>query len=95
MSGIVFIMLGVAACGFTRDSLRGTGVRAAVDLCLGVLGAVVAGAFCNHFVTMNAAGFIASGLVAIAAAAVLIAAHHVVLGERPYRSPHLAPEGPP
>ena len=50
-----------------------------VDLCLAVIGAVIAGSLFNHIATTDAPGLvIVSGLAAIAGAAVLLAAYHAV-----------------
>lgn len=83
---IVFSLLGLAACGFTRGLFNSTVGGVMVDLCLGVIGAVVAGSLFNHIATTDAPGLaIASGIVAIAGAAVLLAAFHAIFRETRYR----------
>lgn len=92
MSTAVFVMIGLAACGFTRglfnSSLRGL----LLDLCLGVIGALAAGLLFNYSVGLGAARFsIASGLVAIVGAAALLAAAHAAVWAVPWRSPVAVP----
>jgi uncharacterized membrane protein YeaQ/YmgE (transglycosylase-associated protein family) len=79
MSSIMFVLIGLAACGFTRglfnDSLPGL----LLDLCLGVAGAVVAGSLFRHISGADAATFsVASGLVALAGAAAVLASYHCI-----------------
>jgi uncharacterized membrane protein YeaQ/YmgE (transglycosylase-associated protein family) len=75
MSIIVFILLGVAACAFSRKLFNsaGVGVGVTVDLCLGVIGAVIAGLLFNKIGITDAAGLI---MVGIAGATVPLAAYH-------------------
>ena len=75
MSIIVFILLGVAAYTFTHGFFNSTGVDIAVDLCLAVTGAVIAGLLFNHIGTTDAAGLIIGGT---AGATVPLAAYHAV-----------------
>jgi uncharacterized membrane protein YeaQ/YmgE (transglycosylase-associated protein family) len=85
MSSIIFVAIGLAACGFTRglfnDSLPGL----LLDLCLGVVGAVAAGSLFIHITVTDAAAFsVASGLVALAGAAAVLASYHAIFpGIRP------------
>ena len=43
VSVIVFILLGLAVCGFTHALFNSTRILFMVDLCMGVIGAVIAG----------------------------------------------------
>jgi uncharacterized membrane protein YeaQ/YmgE (transglycosylase-associated protein family) len=77
MSTVVFVMIGVAACGFTRGLFNRTLLGLLLDLCLGVIGALAAGLLFNYYVGMGTTQlYVASGLVAIAGAAVLLAVCH-------------------
>jgi hypothetical protein len=40
MSTVVFVLIGIAACGFTRGLFNRTLDRFLLDLCIGVIGAV-------------------------------------------------------
>jgi uncharacterized membrane protein YeaQ/YmgE (transglycosylase-associated protein family) len=83
MSIIVFILLGVAACAFSRKLFNSTGVGVTVDVCLGVIGAVIAGLLFNKIGITDAAGLI---MVGIAGATVPLAAYHAGFREpRPRR----------
>ncbi len=62
MSIIVFILLGVAACTFSRKLLNSTGVGVTVDVCLGVIGAVIAGLLFKEIGTTDASGLIMVGI---------------------------------
>jgi uncharacterized membrane protein YeaQ/YmgE (transglycosylase-associated protein family) len=73
MSIMVFILLGVAACAFSRKLFNSTGVGVTVDVCLGVIGAVIAGLLFNKIGITDAAGLITVG---IAGATVPLAAYH-------------------
>ena len=77
MSFIVFILLGVAVCGFTH-ALNTTRTGVMVDLGMAIGGAVMVGALCNHFVATGAAVLcITDALVAgVTGAVVLLAAYH-------------------
>ncbi len=76
----IFIVIGLAACGFTRGLFNSTVLGVLLDLCLGVIGAVTAGSLCNYIVGVGTARLdIASMLVAIAGAAALLAAYHAIL----------------
>jgi uncharacterized membrane protein YeaQ/YmgE (transglycosylase-associated protein family) len=86
MSSVVFVLIGIAACGFTRGLFNSTLGGLLLDLCLGVIGAVAAGELFNYYVGVNIAQlYIASGLVAISGAALLLAAYHTVLWVAGYR----------
>ena len=88
MSTVVFVLIGIAACGFTRGLFNTTLGGLLLDLCLGVAGAVIAGSLFNHYVGVSIAQLqIASGLVAISGAALLLAACHAVLWVFGYRLP--------
>jgi len=80
MSTAIFVVIGLAACGFTRGLFNSTIPGVLLDLCLGVIGAVTAGSLFNYIVGVGTARLdIASMLVAIAGAAVLLAAYHAIL----------------
>ena len=86
MSTIVFVLLGIAACGFTRGLFNSTPGGVLLDLCLGAIGAVAAGSLFNYYIGASSAKlYIASGLVAISGAALLLAAYHAVLWVAGYR----------
>jgi uncharacterized membrane protein YeaQ/YmgE (transglycosylase-associated protein family) len=86
MSTVVFIVIGLAACGFTRGLFNSTVPGVLLDLCLGVVGAVTAGSLFNYIVGVGTARLdVASGLVAIAGAAVLLAACNAMLRAARYR----------
>ena len=88
MSTVVFVLIGLAACGFTRGLFNNTIPGLLLDLCLGVVGAVTAGSFFNYIVGVGVARFdIASRLVAIAGAAAVLAAYHAVLWAARSRGP--------
>ena len=77
MSTVVFVMIGLAACGFTRGAFNSTLHGLLLDLCLGVIGALAAGLLFNYCVgAATVQLYVASGLVAIAGAAALLAAYH-------------------
>jgi uncharacterized membrane protein YeaQ/YmgE (transglycosylase-associated protein family) len=78
MSIIIFILLGAAACALSRKLLNSTGVGVTVDVCLGVIGAVIAGLLFKKIGTTDAAGLI---MVGIAGAAVPVAAYRAGFGE--------------
>jgi uncharacterized membrane protein YeaQ/YmgE (transglycosylase-associated protein family) len=82
MSIIVFILLGVAVYAFTREFFNSTGVDIAIDLSLGVTGAVTAGVLFGHIGTTDVAGLTIGG---IAGATVPLAAYHAVFGEPRHR----------
>jgi uncharacterized membrane protein YeaQ/YmgE (transglycosylase-associated protein family) len=80
MSATIFVVIGLAACGFTRGLFNSTIPGVLLDLCLAVIGAVTAGSLFNYIVGVGTARLdIASMLVAIAGAAVLLAAYHAIL----------------
>jgi uncharacterized membrane protein YeaQ/YmgE (transglycosylase-associated protein family) len=83
MSIIVFILLGLAVCGFTHGLFNGTRIAVMVDLCTGVIGAVIAGSLFNHIAVTGAARLnITSALVAaLTGAVVLLAACHAMFRE--------------
>ncbi len=88
MSTVVFVLIGIAACGFTRGVFNSTVGGFLFDLCVGVIGAVAAGALFNHYIGVRIAQLhIASGLVAISGAAVLLATYHAALWVAGYRQP--------
>jgi uncharacterized membrane protein YeaQ/YmgE (transglycosylase-associated protein family) len=77
MSTAVFVVIGLAACGFTRGLFNSTVPGVLLDLCLGVIGAVIGGSLFNYIVGMGTARLgIASTLLALAGAAVMLAAYH-------------------
>jgi uncharacterized membrane protein YeaQ/YmgE (transglycosylase-associated protein family) len=82
MSVIVFILLGVAACAFTHRLFNSTGVDVAVELCLGVTGAVIAGVLFNQ---LGAAGASELTIVGIAGATVPLTAYRTVFRGRASR----------
>jgi uncharacterized membrane protein YeaQ/YmgE (transglycosylase-associated protein family) len=81
MSFIVFILLGVAVCGFTQALFNTTRWVVMVSLAVAVIGAVVAGALFNHVAAMGVAVLsITDALVAaVTGAVVLLAAYHAML----------------
>ena len=92
MSTVIFIVIGLAVCGFTRGLFNITVLGVLLDLCLGVIGAVTAGSLFNYIIGVGTARLdIASMLVAIAGAAILLAAYHAMFpgvvsrNERPNR----------
>jgi uncharacterized membrane protein YeaQ/YmgE (transglycosylase-associated protein family) len=86
MSTVVFVLIGIAACGFTRGLFNSTLGGFLLDLCLGVMGAVAAGSLFNYYIGVSIAQlYIASGLVAICGAALLLAAYHAALWLAGYR----------
>jgi len=86
MSTVIFVLIGMAACGFTRGLFNSTLGGFLLDLCLGVIGAVAAGSLFNYYVGMRIAQlYIASGLIALSGAALLLAAGHAVLWVARYR----------
>lgn len=88
MSIVVFILIGIAACGFSRGPFNTTLGGFLLSLCLGVTGAVITGSLFNHYVGVSIAQLqIASGLAAISGAALLLTACHVVLWVAGYRQP--------
>jgi uncharacterized membrane protein YeaQ/YmgE (transglycosylase-associated protein family) len=85
MSTVVFVLIGIAACGFTRGLFNST-LGVLFEVCLGVVGAVAAGSLFNYYVGVSIAQLhIASGLVAISGAALLLAASHAALWVAGYR----------
>ena len=89
MSTVVFVLIGMAACGFTRGLFNSTLGGFLLDLCLGVIGAVAAGSLFNYYVGMRIAQlYIASGLIAIAGAALLLVACHAAFWVAGYRQPN-------
>lgn len=86
MSIVVFVLIGIAACGFTRGLSNSTLGGFPLDLCLGVIGAVTAGSLFNTYIGVKIAQlYIASGLVAISGAALLLAAYRAALWVAGYR----------
>jgi uncharacterized membrane protein YeaQ/YmgE (transglycosylase-associated protein family) len=86
MSTALFIVIGIAACGFTRGRFNNTLGGLLLDLCLGIVGAVAAGSLFNYYIGVGIAqSYIASGLVAISGAALLLASYHVALWIAGYR----------
>jgi len=87
MSFIVFILLGLAVCGFTHALFNTTRRAVMVDLGVAVIGAVMAGGLLNH-ITATGAGVlsITDALVAAGTGAVaLVAASHATLRCARYR----------
>jgi uncharacterized membrane protein YeaQ/YmgE (transglycosylase-associated protein family) len=86
MSTVVFVLIGMAACCFTRGLFNTTLGGFLLDLCLGVIGAVAAGSLFNYYIGVKIAQlYIASGLIAITGAALLLAACHAALWVAGYR----------
>jgi uncharacterized membrane protein YeaQ/YmgE (transglycosylase-associated protein family) len=86
MSTVLFVLIGIAACGFTREPFNRTRGGLLLDLCLGVIGAVAAGSLFNYYIGVSVAQlYIASGLVAISGAALLLAAYQAALWIAGYR----------
>ena len=86
LSTAVFVLIGIAACGLTRELFSGTPGGFLWDLCLGVIGAVAAGSLFNYYVGVRIAQLhIASGLVAISGAVLLLAVYHAALWVAGYR----------
>jgi uncharacterized membrane protein YeaQ/YmgE (transglycosylase-associated protein family) len=83
MSIIVFILLGLAVCGFTHGLFNSTRIAVRLDLCMGVIGAVIAGSLFNHIAATSAARLHpTSALVAaLTGAVVLPAACHAMFRE--------------
>jgi len=90
MSFIVFILLGLAVCGFTHALFNMTRRTVMVDLGVAVIGAVMAGALFKHIAATGAAvSNITDALVAaVTGAVVLIAAYHAALRCKRYRRRH-------
>jgi uncharacterized membrane protein YeaQ/YmgE (transglycosylase-associated protein family) len=88
MSTVVFVLIGMAVCGFTRGLFNTTLGGFLLDLCLGVIGAVAGGSLFNYYIGVKVAQlYIASGLIAISGAALLLAACHAALWVAGYRQP--------
>lgn len=87
MSLIVFILLGLAVCGFTRALFNATRRAVVVDLGVAAIGAVMAGALFDHIAGTGARALsITDALVAaVTGAVVLLAAYHATLGYTRYR----------
>ena len=86
MSTLVFVLIGMAACGFTRGLFNTTLGGFLLDLCLGVIGAVAAGSLFNYYIGVKIAQlYTASGLIAICGAALLLVAYHAALWVAGYR----------
>lgn len=87
MSFIVFILLGLAVCGFAHALLNATRAAVMVDLVVAITGAVLAGALLNHIAaTGGAVWSITDALVAAVSGAVgLLAAYHATLCCMRYR----------
>ena len=86
MSTVVFVLIGIAVCGLSRGLFNSTLGGFLRDLCLGVTGAIVAGSLYNHYIGVNIAQLhVASGLVAISGATLLLAAYHAALWVAGYR----------
>jgi uncharacterized membrane protein YeaQ/YmgE (transglycosylase-associated protein family) len=81
MSCIVFILLGLAVCGFTHALFNSSRNAVIVDLGVAVIGAVTAGALFNHIAATGAAVVsITDAFVAAVTGAVgLLAAYHATL----------------
>ena len=80
MSAPAFVLIGIAACGFTRGLFSSTVGGFLLDLCLGVIGAVAAGSLFNYYAALSIAQlYIASGLVSLCGAALLLTAYHAAL----------------
>jgi uncharacterized membrane protein YeaQ/YmgE (transglycosylase-associated protein family) len=78
MSVIVFILLGVAVWAFTHRLFNSTGVDVAVELCLGVTGAIIAGVLFHQLAAADASELT---IVVIAGAAVPLTAYRTVFRE--------------
>ncbi len=88
MSTVVFVLIGIATCGFTRGPFSSTLSGFLFDLLPGVIGAVTAGSLFNHYVGASIAQlYIASGLVAISGAALLLSAYRGALWMAGHRQP--------
>ncbi len=87
MSCIVFILLGLAVCGFTHALFNSSRNAVIVDLGVAVIGAVTAGALFNHIAATGAAVVsITDAFVAAVTGAVgLLAAYHATLRCTRYR----------
>ncbi len=86
MSTFVFVLIGIAACGFTRGILNSTLGGFLLDLCLGVMGSVAAGSLFNYYTGVRIAQlYTASGLVAFTGATLLLATYHAALWVAGYR----------
>ena len=86
MSTVVFVLIGIAACGFTRGLFNSTLGGLLLDLCLSVIGAVAAGSLFNYYIGIGTAQlYVARGLVAISGAALLLTAYHTALWVAGYR----------
>jgi uncharacterized membrane protein YeaQ/YmgE (transglycosylase-associated protein family) len=83
MSIIVFILLGLAVCGFTHGLFNSTRIGVTADLCMRVIGAIIAGSLFNHIAAAGAARLNpTSALVAaLTGAVVLPAACHAMFRE--------------
>jgi hypothetical protein len=87
MSFIVFILLGLAVCGFTHALFDTSRIAVIVDLGVAVIGAVTVGALFNHIAATGAAVVsITDAFVAAVTGAVgLLAAYHATLRCTRYR----------
>ena len=87
MSCIVFILLGLAVCGFTHALFNSSRIAVIVDLGVAVIGAVTAGALFNHIAATGAAVVsITDAFVAAVTGAVgLLAAYHATLRQATLR----------
>lgn len=86
MSTTAFVLIGIAACGFTRGRFSTTVGGILLDLCLGVIGAVAAGSLFNYYAALSIAQlYIASGLISLSGAALLLTACHGALWVAGYR----------
>lgn len=79
MASIIFVLIGLAACGFTRGLFNNSLPGLIRDLCLGVTGAVVAGSLFGRVTGLDSGTFsVASGLIALAGAAAVLALYHSI-----------------
>ena len=87
MSLIVFILLGLAVCGFTHALFNRRPSAVMVNLGVSVMGAVMAGSLFNHVAATGARVLsITDALVAaVTGAVVLLAAFHATLRWTRYR----------
>lgn len=85
MSIVVFILLGVAVCGFTHGlfNINSTRISVTADLCMGIIGAIIAGWLFNHIAAAAAARLNPTNalVAAITGAVMLPAACHAMFRE--------------
>jgi uncharacterized membrane protein YeaQ/YmgE (transglycosylase-associated protein family) len=87
MPFIVFALLGLAVCRFTRALFNATRRAVIVGLGVAVIGAVISGALFDHIARTGARvlGITDALVAAVTGAVVLLAAYHAMLGYTRHR----------